>query len=81
MRTFCLAASVLLGLGLTSCNREPGEPRDRAAARQAGREAYRASQQLKRGAKEAAHDLHDASKEFREGWTEAEHENRAHPKK
>ena len=73
MRTGLIAIFLLLGFGLTSCTREDRSHRDEPAARQAGREAYKASQEAKRGAREAAHDLRNASKEFREGWTEAKH--------
>lgn len=58
---------------MTSCDRW----RDDSAARQAGREAYRASKDLKKGAKRAAHDLRTAGKQFREGWKEAHEADRA----
>ena len=75
MRTSCTAILIIVGLGLVSCNRDDSTERQRTAARQAGREAYRASQEVKRGAKEAAHDLRNASKEFRDGWSEAKHQD------
>ncbi|HXB69501.1 MAG TPA: hypothetical protein VNY05_14720 [Candidatus Acidoferrales bacterium] len=67
------------GLSVTSCNRDA--PRDDPAARKVGRDAYRASEELKRGAKKAGQELRDAEKEVREGWNEAKHEDKSHPKK
>ncbi len=53
---------------------------DRDASRRAGREAYRASKDLKRGAREAEHQLRTAGKEFRDGWAEESRRDRAeHP--
>ena len=75
MRIFLGSFLCLVGLGLISCSRQDTGRRDREAARQAGREAYRASKNVKKGAKEAAHELHNAAKEFREGWEEARHED------
>jgi hypothetical protein len=66
MRTLYLALVIAAGLGAASCNRNRNEP----AAHQAGREAYKATQQIKKGAKEAAKELHSAGKQFREGWKE-----------
>jgi hypothetical protein len=77
MRVLSVTLLAVVGLGLSSCNRETRNPRSDEAARQAGREAYRASQDVKRGAKEAAKDLRNAGKEFREGWTEAQHRDEA----
>jgi len=74
--TFLLAAAVTL----MSCDTQTTPRRDDEAARQAGREAYRASKDLKRDAKEAARELHNAGKEFREGWTQAQHEDEARRK-
>ena len=72
MRISLLSLLLIAGLGAVACNRhERNEP----AAREAGREAYHASQEVKKGAKEAARDLHNAGREFREGWTEARHED------
>ncbi|MCU1236676.1 MAG: hypothetical protein JWP63_4643 [Candidatus Solibacter sp.] len=68
---FILAA----GLAISSCNR------DEPAARQVGRDAYRASQEVKQGAKKAGQELRSAGKEIREGWNEAKHENPPPPKK
>jgi hypothetical protein len=74
MRNWYIALVVAAGLGMVSCDRNDksrGEP----AARQAGRQAYDASQELKRDAKEAAKKLKKAGKDFREGWNEAKHED------
>ena len=65
MRTFTIALVLALGGGLISCTRH-----DQPAARQAGREAYDATREIKHGAKTAAHELREAGKEFREGWAE-----------
>ncbi|HEY2018903.1 MAG TPA: hypothetical protein VGH38_35605 [Bryobacteraceae bacterium] len=69
MRILHVVPLLVLGIGLISCNR------DDPSARQAGREAYRASQDVKRGAREAGKDLRNASKQFREGWEEAKHQD------
>lgn len=71
MRSFCTTFLIILGIGLTSCSRDDSSVRAHEAERQAGRDAYRASQEVKHGAKEAAHELRNASREFREGWSEA----------
>lgn len=81
MRFSCTAMLLLLGLGLVSCSRDDADYRAHDAARQAGREAYRASQEVKHGAKAAAQDLRNASKEFRDGWSEAKHNDRNRPDK
>jgi hypothetical protein len=72
MRTLCLVVLVVTGLGLASCARED---HNSPAARRAGRDAYKASQQIKKGAKEAAHELRDAGKEFKEGWSDAKQQD------
>jgi hypothetical protein len=69
MRTSLIAVFCFVGLTLTSCNIGSAPQPD---ARQAGRDAYKASQDLKKDAKEAARQLQNASKEFREGWKEAQ---------
>lgn len=74
MKSLYVAALIGLGLGLGACDRQS---RSDEAARRAGREAYRASQDVKKGAKEAARDLRSAGKEFREGWSEAERQEAA----
>jgi len=75
MRASRVTVLVLMGLGLISCDR-----RDRAhespGAREAGREAYKASQEVKHEAREAGRELHNAGKEFRQGWNEAKHTDR-----
>lgn len=76
MRIVHVGVALAVALGLTSCNQNPH--RDDAAARQAGREAFKASKDLKRDAREAARELQSAGKEFREGWNDARREdNRA----
>lgn len=80
MRTSYLIPVVAVGLGLSSCNRQDtrrGEP----AARQVGREAYDASQDIKRGARKAAKEIRDAGKELRKGWKEAQREDPERHKK
>ena len=68
MRTWGLALIFVVGLMLASCNRD--SRRDEPAARQVGRDAYRASEEIKRGAKKAAQELRKAGKEVRQGWNE-----------
>jgi hypothetical protein len=63
-------------LGLSSCNRHR---REEPAARVVGREAYEASQDLKRGARKAAKELREAGKELRQGWNEAKREKKKEP--
>jgi hypothetical protein len=77
MRTFCLALLFLLGFGMVSCSRRDDQP----VARQAGRDAYRASQELKEGARNAERDMRKAGKQFREGWNEGKHVDRTEPRK
>ena len=69
MRTW---GAILLLVGMmaaSSCSRD--KHRDEPAARQLGRDAYKASEEIKRGAKEAAQELRKAGKEIRKGWKEA----------
>ena len=73
-----IPALACLALSLTSCNQTYDRQPD---TRQAGREAYRASQELKKDAKRAAQDLRQAGKNFREGWNEAAREDKSHPRK
>jgi hypothetical protein len=73
MRGFGLTALLIAGSMLSSCSR--GTHRDEPAAREAGRDAYRASQELKRGAKKAGQELQKAGKELRQGWNEAKRED------
>ena len=68
-------------LALSSCTREDTAHRDEPAARQAGREAYRATQDIKRGAKEAAEQVRNAGKELRQGWNEAKRNGSSSEKK
>jgi hypothetical protein len=79
MRAYGLALMLMVELILASCNRDAH--RDEPAARQAGRDAYRASQEIKRGAKEAAQELRKAGKEVREGWNEAKRQDDTRPRK
>jgi hypothetical protein len=80
MRTSCLALLFLMGLGTVSCSRRD-DRRDEPVARQAGREAARASKEVKEGARQAERDLRNAGKEFREGWNEGKHTDRTEPRK
>lgn len=73
MRISYITLAVFAGLTLMSCDRR--EP----AARQAGREAHQASEELKHGAKQAAHELRNAGKEFRQGWNERRAETTHEP--
>jgi len=49
-------------------------PDDRSAAREAGREAYKVSQETKRLADQARRELRHASKEAQKGWNDAKHD-------
>jgi hypothetical protein len=69
-----LIGTALLSSGLTSCSRH-AERRDDSAARQAGRDAARATQDLKHDANEAARELRNAGNQFREGWNQGKREN------
>ena len=71
MRILPLLAVIL---ALAACSRDPRYRHDETA-REAGRQAYRASQDVKRGAREAGRELKDASREFREGWEQARREH------
>ena len=79
MQTSLGICALCLGLGLIGCDRPN---RDQPSARQAGRDAYHATQDLKRDAKDAARQLRQAGKQFREGWSEAKHQdaNRDEPR-
>ena len=79
MRTLGTLAMLAVGLTMASCKREAH--RDEPAARQVGRDAYRASKELKRGAKEAAQELRKAGKELREGWNDAKRDEKSPPRK
>ncbi len=70
-----ISIGLLVGtLLLSSCSREdPG-------ARQVGRDAYHATEQIKRGAKKAAKELREAGKEVRQGWNEARRESKGKEK-
>jgi hypothetical protein len=73
MRAFGLAVLLIAGSLLSSCSRD--SHRDEPAAREAGRDAYHASQEIKRGAKKAGKELQKAGKELREGWNEAKRDD------
>ena len=77
MRTSVIALVLTCGFGLISCARrdEPAR-RDDPSAREAGREAYDASREIKQGAKTAARELRDAGKEFQQGWRERQRESK-----
>jgi predicted small secreted protein len=78
MRAFGFAVLLVVGSMLSSCSRDTR--RDEPAAREVGRDAYRASQEIKRDAKKAGKDLQKAGKELREGWNEAKRDD-TRPKK
>ena len=81
MRWFCIALVLALNFGIVGCSRADNSGRDAATARQAGRDAYRASQAAKRDAKDAARELDKAGKDFQQGWNEAKREDEARRKK
>jgi hypothetical protein len=76
MRYWGLAVVLAAGIG---CSRDTH--RDEPAARQLGREAYHATQDVKRGAKKAAQELREAGKEVRQGWKEAKRDREEQPRK
>jgi hypothetical protein len=76
MRLSWIAAAFFLGATLISCSRDERSGRNEPAARQAGRDAYHASREVKQGARRAAHELENAGKEFRQGWGEAKHDDK-----
>ena len=80
MRTLYITV-VLVASGLVSCNSQDSAHRKEPPARQAGREAYRATEDIKRGAKDAAQEMRKASRELREGWNDAKHEDASRRKK
>lgn len=81
MRISFLTLTICLGLALTGCatSDDTSAHRDHPAARQAGREAYRASEEVKHGAKEAERELRDATKDFQDGWREARQDRQDRP--
>jgi len=81
MRSLCIVLVLALGLGIVGCSRADNSGSDPAAARQAGRDAYRASQAAKRDAKDATRELEKAGKDFQQGWYEAKREDEAQRKK
>jgi hypothetical protein len=81
MRTLAIMTIVVAALGSGACARRDSADRSEPAARQAGREAYQAGQDIKRGAKKAANELREAGKELKQGWNEAKHEDRREPRK
>ena len=66
---------VLVALGLAACNRDDADRK--SASREAGRVAYRLSEDAKHAAEKARRELRDAGKEARQGWNEARHEAKA----
>ena len=73
MRTIPVALFCLILMSFIAC-------RDSSTAHQAGKEAYRASRELKQGAKRAVKDIRSAGKEFRQGWSEEKRKEKASPK-
>lgn len=71
MRQSLLTLSIATAIALAGCSHSR---QDDNAARQLGREAHHAADDIKRGAKEAAHEAREAGKNFREGWKEARHD-------
>lgn len=75
MRLAAFAISIIGALGLVSCERDSA--RNTPPAREAGREAYQASKDVKRGARHAARTLEHAGKEFDKGWNEERNKTQA----
>ena len=68
MRGFGPVLMIIVGLNFSACSRE--DHRDEPAARQVGRDAARASEEIKAGAKKAGKAIQKAGKELRQGWNE-----------
>ena len=81
MRSLYIALVLAAGLGLSSCTREDTSRSNEPAAHRAGREAYRASQDIKRGAKKAAEEINKAGDQLRDGWNDAKRQDRNSDKK
>lgn len=79
MRTCGFILIVLVGLACPACDRE--HHREEPAARQLGKDAYRASEEMKHAAKKAGQELRKADKEARQGWNEAKREDTSKSKK
>ena len=75
MRTWSIFFPVVLALGLAACGQTSRH--EEPAARQAGRDAARATQDLERDANKAARELRDTGNQFRQGWNEGKHEERS----
>ena len=77
-----VAACVLalfLAVFLAACNHHDRDnPDNRSAAREAGREAYKLSQETKRLARQAGRQLRQASKEAHQGWNDEKHQEHSH---
>jgi hypothetical protein len=69
MRACGLLLMLAVGLILTSCGRDAH--REGSAARQIGKDAQRASEEIKHDAKKAEQALRKTGKEVRQGWNEA----------
>jgi type II secretory pathway pseudopilin PulG len=80
MRASSIAFVLAATLALISCNRSSETQRRDSTARQAGREAYRATQNIKKGAKETTEELRKAGRELRQGWEDAQREDKTRRK-
>jgi len=79
MRPWFATVLVCLAIGIAGCSRND-EYRD-SAAREAGRFAYRITQETRQAAKKADRKLREASREARKGWNEAKRQAQAKDKK
>lgn len=80
MRSGALLSLAVLVATLTACGRSDADDRS-SAAREAGRAAYRLSEDSKRAARELGRDLKQAGSEARKGWSEARSERKSRPRK
>lgn len=80
MHKVWLGAILAAIVGVSGCSRTERDRRGEPAARQVGREAYDASQDIKRGAKKAAQELRKAGKELQRGWNEEKREDQVRRK-
>ncbi len=72
MRPSALTIVLAAGLALAGCARQ--DDHHEPAARELGREAHHAADDIKRGADKAAQEARQAGRNFREGWNEGKHD-------
>jgi hypothetical protein len=78
-----LVTTLILGLGLISCNRHKDEkaPEKNSAAFKAGEAAHEMAKESRKAVAAAGRELKKDAKEAREGWKESAREDREKNKK